>query len=153
MPTTVLQAPPDFQTLRRPCQNRGRRSVNRASITLHKVEQANLQSNPIPCLLFYSFFIFLAFFAHSSVLLYLRKIFFVKRSQYLTTITHSWFVCRRCQTEFIISMYSYRNIHSGQKCLPRVACLWSKTPMFQGAGIKEGGEPFPLAFQYLILMT
>ena len=24
-------------------------------------------------------------------------------------------------------------------------------PMFQGAGMKEGGEPFPLAFQYLIL--
>ena len=44
-------------------------------------------------------------------------------------------------------------VHSGQKCLPRVACLWSKTPMFQGAaGMKEGGEPFPLVFQYLILM-
>ena len=24
--------------------------------------------------------------------------------------------------------------------------------MFQGAGMKEGGETFPLAFQYLILM-
>ena len=43
-------------------------------------------------------------------------------------------------------------IHSGRKCLPRVACLWSKMPMFQRAGMREGGEPLPLAFQYLILM-
>ena len=40
----------------------------------------------------------------------------------------------------------------GQTCLPRVSCLWSKMPMFQGVGMKEGGESFPLAFQYLILM-
>ena len=33
-----------------------------------------------------------------------------------------------------------------------VACLWSKMPMFQGAGMKEGGEPLALAIQYLILM-
>ena len=39
------------------------------------------------------------------------------------------------------------DIHSGQKCLHRVACLWSKTPMFQRAGMKEGGLQFPLAFQ------
>jgi hypothetical protein len=44
------------------------------------------------------------------------------------------------------------HLHSGQKCLPRVACLWSKMPMFQRAGMREGGEPLPLAFQYLILM-
>ena len=43
-------------------------------------------------------------------------------------------------------------LHSGQKCLPRVACLWSKMPMFQRAGMKEGGELLQLAFQYLILM-
>ena len=44
------------------------------------------------------------------------------------------------------------SVHSGRKCLPRVACLWSKMPMFQRAGMREGGEPLPLAFQYLILM-
>ena len=44
------------------------------------------------------------------------------------------------------------HIHSGRKCLSRVACLWSKMPMFQGVGMKKGGEPLPLAFQYLILM-
>ena len=44
------------------------------------------------------------------------------------------------------------HVHSGQKCLPRVACLWSKKPMFQRAGMREGGEPLPVAFQYLILM-
>ena len=43
-------------------------------------------------------------------------------------------------------------IHSGSKCLPRVACLWSKMPMFQRVGMREGGEPLPLAFQHLILM-
>ena len=44
-------------------------------------------------------------------------------------------------------------LHSDQKCLPRVACLWSKRPMFQGAGMMEGGKLLPLlAFQYLILM-
>ena len=32
-------------------------------------------------------------------------------------------------------------IHSGQKCLPWVACLWSKIPMFQRAGMNEGGLP------------
>ena len=42
-------------------------------------------------------------------------------------------------------------LHSGQKCLPRVACLWSKRPMYQRAWLR--GEPLPLAFQYLILMT
>ena len=34
----------------------------------------------------------------------------------------------------------------------RLACLWSKMPMFKRAGMREGGEPLPLAFQYLILM-
>ena len=43
-------------------------------------------------------------------------------------------------------------IHSGQKCLPRVACLWSKMPMLQRAGMREGGEPILLAFQYLIMI-
>ena len=53
-----------------------------------------------------------------------------------------------------VSSNKFQNsiLHSGQKCLPRVACLWSKMPLFQGAGMKEGGEPLPLAFQYLILM-
>ena len=45
------------------------------------------------------------------------------------------------------------SVHSGRKCLPRVVCLWSKMPMFQRAGIREGGEPLLLAFQYLILMV
>ena len=43
-------------------------------------------------------------------------------------------------------------LHSDQKCLPRVACLWSKMPIFKRAGMREGGEVLPLAFQYLILM-
>ena len=30
---------------------------------------------------------------------------------------------------------------------------WSKMPMFQRAGIREGGLPLPPAFQHLILMT
>ena len=42
--------------------------------------------------------------------------------------------------------------NTGQKCFIRVACLWSKMPMLQRAGMREGGEPLPLAFQYLILM-
>ena len=46
----------------------------------------------------------------------------------------------------------YCSVHSGRKCLPRVACLWSKMPMFQRAGMREEGEPLPQAFQYLILM-
>ena len=28
----------------------------------------------------------------------------------------------------------------------RLACLWSKMPMFQRAGMREGREPLPLAF-------
>ena len=36
--------------------------------------------------------------------------------------------------------------------LRSLACLWSKMPMFQRAGMKEGGLSFPPAFQYLILM-
>ena len=52
--------------------------------------------------------------------------------------------------EWFQSMYV--RIHSGRKCLPRVACLWSKMPMFQRAGIRKGGKPLPLAFQYLISM-
>ena len=45
-----------------------------------------------------------------------------------------------------------RVIHSGQKCFIRLACLWSKIPMFLGEGMREGGKPLPRAFQYLILM-
>ena len=54
----------------------------------------------------------------------------------------------------VLPTTGYLNLvkHSGQKCLPRVACLWSKVPMFQGAGMNKGGELSPLAFQYLILM-
>ena len=47
---------------------------------------------------------------------------------------------------------SLQGIHSGSKCLPRVACLWSKMPMFQRAGIEKGGLPLLQAFQYLIFM-
>ena len=35
----------------------------------------------------------------------------------------------------------------------RFAFLWSKMPMFQRAGMREGGLPLPPAFQYLNLMT
>ena len=34
-----------------------------------------------------------------------------------------------------------------------LACLWSKMPMLQRAGMREEGEPLPLAFQNLILMV
>ena len=34
----------------------------------------------------------------------------------------------------------------GSKCFVRVACLWSKMPMFQRAGMQEGGSPLPPAF-------
>ena len=44
-------------------------------------------------------------------------------------------------------------IHLGRKCLPWVACLRSKMPMFQRAGMKEGGLPLSPTLQYLILMT
>ena len=44
------------------------------------------------------------------------------------------------------------DVHSGPKCLPRVACLWSKMPMFQRVRMREGEEPHPLAFHDLILM-
>ena len=45
-------------------------------------------------------------------------------------------------------MAGFYYIHSGQKCLPRVACLWSKMPMLQRVGMREGGGPLPQAFQY-----
>ena len=38
------------------------------------------------------------------------------------------------------------------KCLGSLACLQCKIPMFWREGMREGGEPFPLAFQCLILM-
>ena len=31
--------------------------------------------------------------------------------------------------------------------------LWCKMPMFRRAGMREGGKPLPLAFQYLIFMA
>ena len=46
----------------------------------------------------------------------------------------------------------FLDVHSGQKCFIRLACLWSKMPMLQRAGMRKGGEPLPLAFQHLILM-
>ena len=48
--------------------------------------------------------------------------------------------------------FGIRYVQSGPKCLPRVACLWSKMPMFERARMREGGEPLPLAFSYSILM-
>ena len=44
-------------------------------------------------------------------------------------------------------------LHLGSKCLVRLACSWSKMPMFQRAGMQEGGLPLPPAFQYLILVV
>ena len=41
---------------------------------------------------------------------------------------------------------------TGQKFFIRVACLWSKMPMLQRVGMREGGEPLPLAFQHLIFL-
>ena len=56
----------------------------------------------------------------------------------------------------LIIMYQYAfifmDVHSGSKCLPRVACLWIKMSMFQRAGMRKGGLPLPPAIQYLILM-
>ena len=49
-----------------------------------------------------------------------------------------------------MSIISY--LHSPQECLVWVACLWSKMPMFQRVGMREGGLPLPLTFQYLIFM-
>ena len=39
------------------------------------------------------------------------------------------------------------------KCLGSFAFLWCKMPMFWRAGMREGGKPLPLAFQYLIFMV
>ena len=38
------------------------------------------------------------------------------------------------------------------KCLSSLACLECKMPKFQSVGMKEGGGPLPLAFQYLIIL-
>ena len=38
------------------------------------------------------------------------------------------------------------------KYLGSLACLYIKMPMFQRVGLREGGKPLPIAFQYLILM-
>ena len=53
----------------------------------------------------------------------------------------------------LTDLYKILKIHSGSKCFPRVACLWSKMPTFQKAGIREEGLPLSPTFQYLILMT
>ena len=37
------------------------------------------------------------------------------------------------------------------KCLGSFLFLWCKMPMFWRAGMREGGKPLPLAFQYLLL--
>ena len=55
-------------------------------------------------------------------------------------------------TEIWHNQHRLTYINSGPKCMARVACLWSKMPMFQRAGMKKEGLPLPLAFQYLILM-
>ena len=59
---------------------------------------------------------------------------------------------RLCYFQKSISEKKCMYVHSGQKCFVWIACLWSKMHMLQRAGIREGGEPFPQAFQYLILM-
>ena len=60
-------------------------------------------------------------------------------------------------TRYFLNWYNKKfestYVHSGQKCFVWVACLWSKMPMLQRAGLREGGEPLPLTFQYLILMV
>ena len=37
------------------------------------------------------------------------------------------------------------------KCLCSFACSYCKMPVFWRAGMRKGGKPLPLAFQYLIL--
>ena len=44
------------------------------------------------------------------------------------------------------------NSYTLVKSLEWVSCLWSRMPMFQSTGIREGGLPLPPTFQYLILV-
>ena len=49
---------------------------------------------------------------------------------------------------------SHQRIHTlCCKCLGSFAFLWCKMSMFWRAGMREGGKPLPLAFQYLIFMV
>ena len=113
MPLTKLPVPLDSKCYLHLCQNGGRRSVNRASITLHKVEQANLQSNPIPCLLFYSFFLSFLFFSYRVFHIFNFKLYVTYIAQsgtskfnpipcllfysflYLSLLSATMFVCSR----------------------------------------------------------
>ena len=74
--------------------------------------------------------------------------FYKQKNSKLYAYLHTRFIVKIQNCDFI-----FNKIHSGQKCLLRVACLWSKMPMFQRAGMREGGKPLPLAFQYLIFMV
>jgi hypothetical protein len=47
---------------------------------------------------------------------------------------------------FFIFLYVLYNVHLLSKCLAWSACLWSKMPMFQRAGMTKGGLPLPPAF-------
>ena len=67
-----------------------------------------------------------------------------------STICWFWKICRRTFWTDVSNKTVY--LHSPQECLVWVACLWSKMPMFQRVGMREGGLPLPLAFQYLILV-
>ena len=44
-------------------------------------------------------------------------------------------------------------LHSGQKCLLWVACLWSKMSIFQRAGLRKGGLSIPQLFNIRFELT
>ena len=53
---------------------------------------------------------------------------------------------RQIPTWYMICTLCCKSIRSS-------AILWCKMPMFWRAGMREGGKPLPLAFQYLIFMV
>ena len=48
---------------------------------------------------------------------------------------------------------SSKGVHWPSKCLVRLACLWSKMPVIQRAGMRKEGLPLQPAFWYLIIMV
>ena len=94
-------------------------------------------------------------YAMDFVLHILHKGFKLKKEKkrLMVRICIFFFTLQTCKVRYPECDTIWIEVHLGQKCLPRVACLWSKMPMFQRAGMREGGEPLPLAFQYLILMV
>ena len=92
--------------------------------------------------------LFQSYFVKFLIRVAISKLFFWMQNQFSMNVAVS-----NLYYFFQFNMYQHTYIVHCVACISAVylACLWSKMPMFQRAGMRKRGESLPLEFQDVIL--